>query len=92
MTIDKETIAEVINSVICSINDGRPTEKSIELNFSDYLIGSSAVLDSLDLFMFIVDFEAQLKTVGLDANVMGIIERAVNKGEDVTLGDIVNSL
>ena len=54
--MNKKAIATIINSVVITMNDGRPSEKAINLSDSSQLIGTDSVLDSLDLFMFVVSW------------------------------------
>ena len=85
-------IADVIDTVVQVINKDRPDEKMISMSDSTQLLGSESVLDSLDLFMFIMELEAQLILVSEDVDVMGIIETSINEKNDITLLNILTQI
>jgi hypothetical protein len=85
-------IADVIDTVVQVINKDRPDEKMISMSDSTQLLGSESVLDSLDLFMFIMELEAQLILVSEDVDVMGIIETSINEKNDITLLNLVTQI
>ena len=85
-------IADVIDTVVQVINKDRPDEKMIRMSDSTQLLGSESVLDSLDLFMFIMELEAQLILVSEDVDVMGIIETSINEKNDITLLNLVTQI
>tara|TARA_B100001175_G_C19193244_1_gene487755 strand:- start:27 stop:308 length:282 start_codon:yes stop_codon:yes gene_type:complete len=84
-----QDIHDLILSVVKTINKDRPDEKIIIMKESTKLLGSESVLDSLDLFMFIVELESQLGSIGESINVMGIIETAINENKEITLKDLI---
>ena len=90
--MNKKNITIVIDAVVQVINNGRPNEKMVSISDSTQLLGSESVLDSLDLFMFIVELESQLRVAGEDVDVMKIIENAINENHNITLIDLVTQL
>ena len=87
--MNNKEMHNLILSVVESINKDRPNEKIITISDSTKLLGSESALDSLDLFMFIVELETQLGLVGKSINVMGIIETAINENKEITLNDLI---
>jgi len=90
--MNKKNITILIDAVVQVINNGRPNEKMVSISDSTQLLGSESVLDSLDLFMFIVELESQLRVAGEDVDVMKIIENAINENHNITLIDLVTQL
>ena len=84
-----QDIHDLILSVVKTINKDRPDEKIIIMKESTKLLGSESVLDSLDLFMFIVELESHLGSIGESINVMDIIETAINEKKEITLKDLI---
>lgn len=85
-------ISDVIDTVVQVINRDRPDEKMICMSDSTQLLGGKSVLDSLDLFMFIIEFEAQLRLAGEDIDVMGIIECAISENNEISLRNLVTKI
>jgi acyl carrier protein len=85
-------ITRIVDTVVKVINEGRPPEKKVSLIDSTQLLGSESALDSLDLFIFIVELETQLSRVGKDIDVMRIIENSINQNIDITLLGLVSQL
>jgi len=85
-------VNDVIDTVVQVINRDRPDEKVICMSDSTQLLGGESVLDSLDLFMFIVELEAQLRLAGEDVDVMGIIESAINENNEISLRNLVTKI
>ena len=90
--MNKKNITILIDAVVQVINNGRPNEKMVSISDSTQLLGRESVLDSLDLFMFIVELESQLRVAGEDVDVMKIIENAINENHNITLIDLVTQL
>lgn len=87
-----KTIDTAIQTSVQAINENRPDEKVINLSQSSQLLGEKSVLDSLDLFMFTVELESQLKSVGIDINVMSVIESVISENNEISLSSFVTKL
>jgi hypothetical protein len=85
-------IVTAIQTSVQAINENRPDEKVINLSQSSQLLGEKSVLDSLDLFMFTVELESQLKSVGIDINVMSVIESVISENNEISLSSFVTKL
>lgn len=85
-------IDTAIQTSVQAINENRPDEKVINLSQSSQLLGEKSVLDSLDLFMFTVELESQLKSVGIDINVMSVIESVISENNEISLSSFVTKL
>lgn len=92
MIMSKKNINKIFEKTIKSLNEGRPSEKMITLDFSSKLTGENSILDSIDLIMFIVEFESQLKAENIFIDLMKLIEGSLINNKEITLTELIHQL
>jgi acyl carrier protein len=88
---DKEKLLEIIYKCAEELNRQLPEGRKLILKESTTVVGKDSSLDSLDIVMFTLNIEEQIRPLGISCNILEILTQ-YEKPPFVTIGEMATWL